>query len=248
MEGRQPSRFEILPAIDLLDGRVVRLRQGNFDRSEVFSDDPVAVASSFQAAGARWLHVVDLDAARYGRPCHTDVVGRILDAVGESARCEIAGGLRTEETVGTVLEAGARRAVLGTAALQDPTLAARLVGRYGTARIAVAIDVRDGLALGDAWRSGGSGPTVEVAVGRLVDSGVTVFETTAIDRDGILAGPDLDLLESVVAFGCEVVASGGIRSIADLLAVRAIGCSGAIVGRALYDGSVDLAEALVAVG
>jgi phosphoribosylformimino-5-aminoimidazole carboxamide ribotide isomerase len=247
VEVRQPSRFEILPAIDLVGGRVVRLRQGDFDRSEVFSDDPVAVAASFQAAGARWLHVVDLDGARSGRPCHTDVIARILSEVGDRVLCEIAGGLRTEDSVAAVLGAGANRAVLGTAALQNPSLAARLVGRFGTAHIAVAIDVRDGLALGEAWRSGARGPTVKEAVARLVDAGVTVFETTAVGRDGILAGPDLELLESVIAFGCKVIASGGIRSIADLLAVRDIGCTGAIVGRALYDGSLDLAEALAAV-
>lgn len=246
MQARQPSTFEVLPAIDLVDGRVVRLQQGDFDRLEVYSDDPMAVAASFEAAGARWLHIVDLDAARSGRPRHTEVIHRILDAVGARVECEVAGGLRSEQTAASVLEAGARRAVLGTAALREPTMAARLVCRYGTARIAVAIDVRDGMALGEAWRSGAGGPTVQEAVGRLVDCGVNVFETTAIDRDGVLAGPDLALLASVVAFGVEVIASGGIRSIEDLLAVRALGCSGAIVGRAVYDGSLDLADAVAA--
>jgi len=243
----QPSRFEILPAIDLIDGRVVRLQQGDFDRLDDYGDDPVAVAASFEAAGAHWLHIVDLDGARYGRACHTEVIGRILSAAGDRVHCEVAGGLRTEEAVAAVLRAGARRAVLGTAALQDPSLVARLVGRFGTTRIAVAIDVRDGMAFGEAWRSGADGPTVDDAVGRLVDCGVNIFETTAIDRDGVLAGPDLPLLASVVAFGVEVIASGGIRSIDDLLAVRAIGCTGAIVGRALYDGSLDLAKAVAAV-
>jgi phosphoribosylformimino-5-aminoimidazole carboxamide ribotide isomerase len=247
VDGRESSRFEILPAIDLVEGRVVRLRQGDFERLDVYGDDPVAVAEGFRAAGARWLHIVDLDAARSGRRSHTDAIARLLNAVAATVDCEVAGGLRSEESVANVFRAGARRAVLGTAAVQDPSLAARMVDRYGPARIAGAIDVRGGRAVGEGWRSGVSDPTVEEAVVRLACCGVRVFETTAIERDGILAGPDLALLGSVIALGVEVIASGGIRSIDDLLAVRAIGCTGAIVGRAVYDGSLDLAAAMAAV-
>lgn len=225
---------------------MVRLRQGDFEQEDVYGDDPVAVASAFAAAGARWLHVVDLDGARAGEPRQSVFIARIFAAAGERLSCEVGGGLRSEASVGSVLAAGARRAVLGTTALQDPSMIGRLVGRYGPERLAAAIDVRDGLALGDAWRAGAGGRPVAEAVTQLIDAGVTTFEVTAIDRDGVLAGPDLDLLASVVARGADVIASAGIRSVADLRAARAVGCTGAIVGRALYDGSLDLAEALAA--
>ncbi len=171
---------------------------------------------------------------------------RILDAVGSTVECEVAGGLRTDDAVAAILAAGASRAVLGTAAIRNPRMAARLVGRHGPQRIAVAIDVRDGHALGDAWRADANDPSATSAVKRLADAGITMFETTAIDRDGLLGGPDLQLLASVVDLGVEVIASAGIRSVDDLHAVRATGCTGAIVGRALYDGSLDLGRALAA--
>lgn len=247
MSAREKSTFAILPAIDLVGGRVVRLRQGDFGRSDVYSDDPVDVATRFAAAGARWLHIVDLDGARAGRPLQTDLIAEILDAVGSIVSCEVAGGLRTDEAVAAVFEAGARRAVIGTAALIDPAFVGKLVSRHEAHRISVALDVRDGLAIGEAWRTSAGGlPAIE-AVKRLAGAGIRVFETTAIDRDGLLAGPDLDLLASVVELGVEVVASGGIRSVADIAAVRELGCTGAIVGRALYDGSLDLGSALMTI-
>jgi phosphoribosylformimino-5-aminoimidazole carboxamide ribotide isomerase len=245
----QRSRFEILPAIDLVGGMVVRLRQGDFAREDLFSDEPVTVATGFSAAGARWLHIVDLDGAREGYPVQTAAIARILDAVvGADVACEVAGGLRTEPAVDAALTAGASRLVLGTAALGDLAMVARLVRRHGSDRIAAAIDVRSGVALGDGWRVGARGTSVAVAVHRLVDAGVELFETTAIERDGLLAGPDVELLAGVVAIGVDVIASGGIRSVADLHDVRAAGCVGAIVGRALYDGSLELREALAEAG
>ena len=247
MIGEAASTFEILPSIDLLGSRVVRLREGNFTQVTAFSDEPAAVAASFEDAGARWLHIVDLDGAHAGVPQHMSAITQILQAVGERVACEVAGGLRTDEAVETILASGARRAVLGTAALRDPAMVNRLIRRHGAEQIVAAIDVRDGFALGDAWRPGSDGQRVDTAIQRLRDAGVTRFEVTAIDRDGLLAGPDLQLLESVVTVGIHVIASAGIRSIDDLRAVRAIGCTGAIVGRALYDGSLDLTEALAAI-
>jgi phosphoribosylformimino-5-aminoimidazole carboxamide ribonucleotide (ProFAR) isomerase len=158
---------------------------------------------------------------------------------------EFAGGLRTGEAVAAALAAGAARVAIGTAALFDPTFAARLVGAHGSARIAVALDVRDGLALGEGWRPGAAGLPPEDALRTLADAGVVIFEATSIARDGLMNGPDLDLLARLVKLDRgEVVASGGIRSEEDLAAVRSIGCSGAIVGRALYEGGLDLAAAL----
>lgn len=239
------SPFDILPAIDLSDGRVVRLEQGDFERSTSFSNDPVAVARSFADGGARWLHVVDLDGARIGKPAHTTVIRRIVDAVGDRAAVEVAGGLRTGEWVAAALAAGAARAVVGTAALREPAFAGRLVATHGSRRIAVALDVRDDMALGDGWLPGATVLRAEDALIALADQGVTTFEATAIERDGLLGGPDLDLLGRLIALARgDVIASGGIASLEDIRAVRKLGCAGAIVGRALYEGRIDLTSAM----
>jgi phosphoribosylformimino-5-aminoimidazole carboxamide ribotide isomerase len=237
--------FEILPAIDLLGGRVVRLRQGRFDEATVHGDDPVDVARELVDAGARSLHVVDLDGARAGHPVHGRAVEGIVEAAAGRAFVELGGGIRDATAATFILDAGVSRVVLGTAALVDRGLAARLVARHGPGAVAIAIDMRDGRAVGHGWREGA--PTLEaaVAVRRLADVGVETFEVTGIDRDGTLEGPDLDALRSIVGLQAgQVIASGGIRSIEDLEAVRDAGCSGAIVGRALYEGHVDLGEAL----
>lgn len=246
--GARPA-FDLLPAIDLRDGRVVRLRQGDFDQETRYDEDPMAVAEAFAADGAAWLHVVDLDGARDGQPRHAETVRRIVDRVGDRTRCEVAGGLRTDRAVAEVLGTGAARAVVGTAALRDPSFAARLVERYGPERIAAAIDVRDGLALGEGWRQGASGLDAMTAIASLADAGVHVFEVTAIDRDGLLGGPDIDLVERAVSLRRgQIIASGGIGSLNDLDDVRRAGCRGAIVGRALYEGRFSLADALARVG
>lgn len=242
------AAFELLPAIDLRAGRVVRLTEGDFGKETIYSDDPVGVALRFVEGGATWVHVVDLDGARVGEPAQVATIRRIARAVEGRARCQVAGGLRSDESVAAALEAGAARIVVGTAALADPAFAGRLVARHGPDRIVAAIDVRDGLALGEAWRPGAQGVLPADAVAALSENGVTTFAATAIDRDGRLEGPDLALLEALVALGRgRVIASGGIGSVDDLRSVREIGCSGAIVGKALYEGRIDLAEALDAV-
>jgi phosphoribosylformimino-5-aminoimidazole carboxamide ribotide isomerase len=239
------SGFDILPAIDLLGGRVVRLEQGDFGRETAFSNDPLAVSVSFEEAGARWLHIVDLDGARTGLPVHAAVIRAIVGAVGRNVSVEVAGGLRTEDSVATVLAAGARRVVVGTAALRDPTFAGRLVATHGSHRVVVALDVRDGLALGEGWRKGAAGIDAADVFATLADQGVTTFEATAIERDGLLRGPNLDLLTRLVGLDRgAVIASGGIASLDDIRAVRQLGCSGAIVGRALYEGRFDIASAM----
>jgi len=243
--------FEILPAIDLRAGRVVRLRQGDFAEETAYDLDPVSVASGFVAAGAQWLHVVDLDGARTGAPAHGSVIAAIVAAVGDHAGVEVAGGLRDEPSVAIVLASGAARAVIGTAALGDPAFAGRLVATHGPDRIAVAIDVRDGRAVGHGWAPGTAGmDAADVidpadAIRRLSDLGVTTFEVTAIERDGLLMGPNLELYEQLVSLDRgTIIASGGISTIDDLRAVRDLGCSGAIVGRALYEGQIDIGETL----
>lgn len=243
------ATFKILPAIDLLGGRVVRLRQGDFADKTAFSEDPVAVARAFVDGGAGWLHVVDLDGAREGRPAHEEVVRGIIEAVGRNAQVEVAGGLRTREAVDEVLDRGAARAVVGTAVLESGALAAELIARHGHDRIAVALDVRDGAAVGHGWARGAPGVPVQAAMASLLDAGIRWFEVTAIARDGMLAGPDLELLGQLAGDSrASIIASGGIGSADDLRAVHAIGCTGGIVGRALYDGSLTLAAALSAIG
>jgi phosphoribosylformimino-5-aminoimidazole carboxamide ribotide isomerase len=239
------SGFDILAAIDLRGGHVVRLQQGDFERETAFSDDPVAVARAFAAAGARWLHLVDLDGARTGEPAHGRLIRAVVDAVGDRVAVEVAGGLRTEVSVAAVLAAGAARAVVGTAALRDPAFAGRLVATHGPRSIVIALDVRDGVAVGDGWSHGAHGLRAEDVLAALADQGVTTFEATAIEHDGLLRGPDLDLLAGLVGLARgEVIASGGISTVEEIRAVRRLGCAGAIVGRALYEGRLDLASAI----
>ncbi len=243
------SPFEVLPAIDLLGGHVVRLVRGEFGTETPYASDPVVIAARFAEEGARWIHLVDLDGAREGEPWNHAAIARVVDEVGGRVRCEVAGGLRSKDAVEAVFALGADRIVLGTAALLQPDLVAELVARFGSDRIAVALDVRDGLAVGQGWVSRrGDGIPVEEAMTRLQQAGVAIFEVTAIERDGTLEGPDIALLERLTALGGpRVIASAGVRSVADLQAIRAIGCAGAIIGRALYEGHLSVAAALAAV-
>jgi phosphoribosylformimino-5-aminoimidazole carboxamide ribotide isomerase len=242
------STFVVMPAIDLIAGRVVRLREGDFGRETAYDADPVTVARAFADAGAAWIHVVDLDGARTGEPRQLELVAGIVAGVAGRLRIELGGGLRTPSAVGRALAAGVARVAVGTAAIRDPDFARVLVERHGSDRVAASIDVRDGLALGEGWRTGAPGVPAQEAVTRLVEVGVRTFEVTAIERDGLMQGPDLRLLRSLVALGSgRIIASGGISTVDDMHAAREAGCAGAIVGRALYEGRIDLAGALRAV-
>ena len=244
---RKSTAFSVIPAIDLRGGHVVRLQEGDFDRVRVYADDPAAVAGRFGTAGADWVHVVDLDGARTGERRQTAAVAAVREALPRSTRLQVGGGIRSAAAVNETLDAGADRVVLGTVALRDPDLVRQVIQLQGSDRIAIALDVRDGLAVGDGWVPGAAGQEVERAIATLEATGVGTFIVTAIDRDGLLGGPDLRLLERLLGLtGAAVIASGGIATIADLTAVRAIGCSAAIVGRAIYDGRIDLVEALAA--
>ena len=239
------TRFEILPAIDLRGGRVVRLQEGDFARETAFASDPSAVATGFADAGAGWIHVVDLDAARIGVPVHGQIISELIASVGGRTRVEVAGGLRTEQAVASALAGAAARAVVGTAAIRDPAFAGRLVDTHGATRIVVAIDVRDDRAVGDAWSAADPGIDAEDAITRLADAGVETFEVTAIERDGLLSGPHLGLYKRLVDLDRgAIIASGGIASLDDIESVRAIGCRGAIIGRALYEGRLSLRESI----
>jgi phosphoribosylformimino-5-aminoimidazole carboxamide ribotide isomerase len=240
-----PASFQLLPAIDLRGGSVVRLAEGDFGRETVYGADPAAVATGFAEAGARWIHIVDLDGARDGARRQTEAVARIVAAAGPNVACEVAGGLRDEDAVATAVNAGAARVVVGTAALSDPELAGRLVARFGGEHVAVALDVRDGLAVGQGWVPGATGVPVGEALAALADRGVLTFIVTAIERDGLLRGPNVELLGWLIGMRRgRIIASAGISSLGDIAAVKALGCSGAVVGRAIYEGRLDLAEAI----
>jgi len=229
---------------------VVRLRQGDFAREQVYDDDPVRVARRFAADGASWVHVVDLDGAVAGRPLQAEVIGAIVAAGSGgsglgSIRVQVAGGLRASGAIDAALAAGATRVVVGTAAITAPDLVARVLADHGPERLAVALDVRAGFAVGHGWVQGAPAALFEPALEGLAQLGVATFVVTAIERDGLLGGPDLALLGRAVGLtDADVIASGGIATLADLEAVRAMGCRGAIVGRAIYDGVIDLSEAI----
>jgi len=236
--------MELIPAIDLLGGRVVRLAQGDYARVTVYSDDPIAQARRWVDQGATRLHLVDLDGARDGRPAQADSIARIIAAAG--VPCQVAGGLRDAAAVTTVLATGADRAILGSALVRDPALGRTLVARHGADAIVAAIDVRDGQALGDGWVPSAAGTPALDLITTLCATGVRWFAVTAIARDGLLEGPDLELLAQAQAAAPEanVIASAGVSSLGDIAALAARPYAGAILGRALYEGTVSLAEAL----
>jgi len=237
--------MEVIPAVDLRGGRCVRLVQGDYDRETVFSDEPVAVARRWAELGAPRLHVADLDGAREGRPVNGQAARAIIDAV--SIPVQVSGGVRTLDAVETWIQAGAGRVVLGTAVVREPELAAEAVRRHGGDRIIVSVDAKDGLVATDGWTS-----TTEVRaeelIERLAGLGVRRFVYTDILRDGTLTSPNYEAIEALLkSIDAALIAAGGVAEVAHLVRLAELGVEGAIVGRALYDGRVDLQEALAAV-
>jgi phosphoribosylformimino-5-aminoimidazole carboxamide ribotide isomerase len=233
----------LYPAIDIRGGRCVRLIEGDFARETAYDADPTNAARRWVDAGAEWLHVVDLDGAVEGTPVNRDAVKRIRAAV--AVPMQLGGGLRTLTDLEDLFAAGIDRAILGTVALRDPELVISAVARWGD-RIAVALDARDGKLATDGWLGQTEARAVEVAQ-KLATAKVRHFIFTDISRDGTLAGPNLESLgELVQAVEAGVIASGGISSLKDIEAAAQSGASGAIIGRALYDGRIDLAEAITA--
>jgi phosphoribosylformimino-5-aminoimidazole carboxamide ribotide isomerase len=238
---------DLYPAIDLLGGRVVQLRQGDYDRATDYGGDPAAVAATFVEQGARWIHVVDLDAARTGQPRNRGAVEAIVRAA-PAARVEVGGGVRDASDAEALLGAGVARVVLGTAAVADPPLVGRLAARHAGG-VAVGLDARDGEVAVRGWTAG-SGASVLDLVARFAGDGVGAFVVTDIGRDGTLSGPDIRGLVSVLAAtDVPVVASGGVGSLDDLRALADLeaggrGLAGAIVGTAIHDGRFSVADAL----
>jgi phosphoribosylformimino-5-aminoimidazole carboxamide ribotide isomerase len=231
----------VYPAIDIRQGRCVRLVEGDFDRETAFDADPVEAAKRWAYAGAEWLHVVDLDGAVAGKPVNDAIVDRIVSAV--EIPVQLGGGLRSAAHVAAALERGVARVVVGTAAIREPGLVAVLTATYGD-RIAVGLDARDGKLAAAGWLDQTDLRAVDVAR-RLHAAGVRHFICTDIRRDGTLIGPNLGALDELIAIaGHAVIASGGIGGPDDVDAVRDLGAGGVIVGRALYDGRFDLTGAI----
>jgi phosphoribosylformimino-5-aminoimidazole carboxamide ribotide isomerase len=240
--------MDLYPAIDLRDGRCVRLHQGDYAQETVYGDDPVAQARAFADAGAGWIHVVDLDAARTGVPENRDVVAAIARAV--DVPVQSGGGVRSIEAAHALFSAGVERVVIGTAALKDPDMVRALALDH---RVAVGLDAKSGEVATDGWLVG-SGRTVLDVARSFADAGVDAFVVTDIARDGTLEGPDLvGLTEVLGAIPVDVIASGGVGTMDDLAALDAVEVSGrrlsgVIAGKAIYEGHVDVAAAVELLG
>jgi phosphoribosylformimino-5-aminoimidazole carboxamide ribotide isomerase/phosphoribosylanthranilate isomerase len=239
------SYLELLPAVDVKDGRAVRLVQGELDRESVYGS-PLEVALEFQAAGAEWLHLVDLDAA-FGRGENSELLASVVKAL--DIKVELSGGIRDDESLRRALATGCTRVNLGTAALENPEWTAQVISQYGD-RIAVGLDVRGHTLAARGWTK--EGGNLFETIERLDRNGCARYVVTDVAKDGTLMGPNFELLKEVCAATKKpVVASGGISSIADiegLAQLRSIGVEGAIVGKALYAGAFTLQEALKASG
>ena len=236
----------LYPAIDIRDGRAVRLTQGDYAREVEYDSDPVVAARRWADAGARWLHVVDLDGARAGEPVNLEHVRRIVAAV--SIPIQLGGGLRDSKKVEEAISSGAERVVLGTAAVRDPEMAAAIAAAHPE-RVVVSVDARSGKAAAEGWTEASEREAAEV-MGELAGRGVRRFVYTPVEVDGLMEGPDLDSLRQVAAgLDGEVIYSGGIGSLDDLRSVTSLGLAnlaGVIVGKALYEGRFTVAQAQAA--
>lgn len=234
----------LYPAIDLKDGACVRLLRGDMDAATVFGTDPAAQAAAFAGAGAEWLHLVDLNGAFAGRPVNGDAVQAILQAV--EVPVQLGGGIRDMDTIEGWLDRGVTRVILGTAAVEDPSLVAEAAAAF-PGRIAVGIDARGGRVATRGWAEQTEVTATDLAR-RFEDAGVAAIVYTDIDRDGAMQGPNVAATEALArAVSVPIIASGGVSSLDDLIALRdAGGIAGAISGRALYDGALDLGRALAA--
>lgn len=231
----------VYPAIDIRGGRCVRLVEGDFARETAFDADPVDAATRWANAGAEWIHVVDLDGAVAGTSVNADAIARIAAAV--SIPIQLGGGIRTQEHAEAMFARGVRRVIFGTSAIREPELVARLAGTWGD-RIAVGLDARDGKLAASGWLEQTDVRAIEVAR-QLTSAGIQHVIYTDIRRDGTLSGPNLDALSEMIGVaGSAVIASGGIGTIDDVDHVRNTGAGGVIIGRALYDGRVELSEAI----
>ena len=240
--------MEVIPAIDLLDGKCVRLYQGDYDRASVFNDNPVEVARNWVEQGATRLHVVDLDGAKEGKTVNLGTIKAIATAI--SIPVQVGGGLRDRTSVARLLDLGVQRAILGTVAVEQPQLVTELCNEFPQ-QIVVGIDARNGKVATRGWLETSEVAATELAQ-RMAQQGAAAIIYTDIHRDGTLSGPNLDALRELTeAIEIPIIASGGVSSLSDLLSLLSLeplGVTGVIVGRAIYTGDVNLTEAIQAIG
>ena len=233
--------MDIFPAIDISDGRVVRLQQGDYGQMTHYTISPLDAARDFRSQGARFLHVVDLDGAKLGETTNFDTISQI--AYSCDLFMEVGGGIRDEERIRNYLEAGAGRVILGTAALRQPQFLRDMVDKYGS-RIAVGVDAREGKVAVSGWLDVTDVDSLDFCK-QLSDWGVRTVIYTDIATDGMLSGPNREVYPKLTAIPrLDIVASGGVTSLDDVKALRQAGCRAAIIGKALYSGKIDLARAL----
>ena len=238
------KKFELLPAVDIKQGKAVRLKRGEISDKTIYGT-PVECALDFQNSGADWLHLVDLDAA-FGVGSNSEIVLEVIDSL--NIKVELSGGIRTDESLAKALDTNCDRVILGTAALEDPSWSSKVIKKYGE-KIAVSLDVRGETLAARGWvRDGGN---LYEAITRLASDGCAMFIVTDISKDGTMQGPNFELLEKVCKFSdVPVIASGGVSSLTDLKKLKSmqdIGIKGAIVGKALYEGAFTVEEALAVV-
>ncbi|MBQ3452403.1 MAG: 1-(5-phosphoribosyl)-5-[Selenomonadaceae bacterium] len=231
----------IFPAIDLRGGKCVRLIQGDFDKETVYSDDPQATALKWHSMGAKFLHVVDLDGARKGSPQNLDAIKKILDAV--NIPIEVGGGIRTLDDAEKLLKLGVRRVILGSVAVENISLVEAAVKNFGD-KIVVGIDARDGFVAVHGWEKSSAVKADELAK-KIVAAGVKTIIYTDISKDGMLSGVNVETFSDLQRIsGAKIVASGGVKNLEDIRALKAAKISGVIVGKAIYTGSLDLKAAI----
>ena len=240
--------MDVIPAIDILDGRCVRLYQGDYQQSEVFGEDPVEVAQRWYSQGAKYLHVVDLDGAKQGKPQNLKVIEAIARSI--PMRVQMGGGLRDRESIVSVLNSGVSRVILGTAAVESSQLIADICAEFPE-QIMIGIDARNGKVATRGWLETSEVMAVDLAK-RMTSVGIAGIIYTDIHRDGTMQGPNIEALRQLAEnVDVPVIASGGVSSITDLLnllSLESVGVTGAIVGKAIYTGDIQLKEAIRAVG
>jgi phosphoribosylformimino-5-aminoimidazole carboxamide ribotide isomerase len=239
------SSFIIYPAIDIRDGKCVRLVQGDYNQETVYNTNPLEVAQAWEAQGGQWIHLVDLDGAKAGHPVNDKLIGQIASSV--KVPVQVGGGLRTEKDVDHLLSLGVSRVILGTAAIEDREFVYNLLAKYGGNQIAIGIDARDGYVATRGWLETSQVKAEDLAI-QLAEHGATTFIFTDISRDGMMGGPNIEAITQLAKVsGQTVIASGGVSKMEDLTRLveqAGNGVGGAIVGKALYTGSIHLEEAL----
>lgn len=239
--------FEIIPAIDIIDGSCVRLSQGNFAEKTVYSDSPVDMAKRFEDAGLKRLHMVDLDGARAGKITNLSVLEAVASTT--SLKIDFSGGIKTADDVSMVLSAGAAMIAVGSMAVKSPERIEEWVEVFGASRVIVGADIRDGRVAVNGWETKTDLELLPF-LRDMHSRGVTHIFVTDVSKDGLLAGPAAEIYRGILSElkGLELIASGGVTTLKDLEELRDIGCSGAIIGKALYEGNIDLSDLVAEFG